>query len=269
MATSLDEAKDLRRHSPSAVRVISSARRSSSLSPTFQKNASRIRRGDIGRPCSARARYGWSGPWWSEWFYKPGGGCLFDLGVYCITSLTGLLGPAKRVDGADRRGHSRARRSTAGKSVSKPKTTRRCCSISASVLRRRHERLHDAAVSASGARSLWHDRNHPDAGRRLGPGRLRALAERGRLLAGVQGDRSGLAVDDGLRHFVECVRNGTTPLVTPEHALHVLEIMLKAQQSGREGRALEIESTFEPPTFAGAEPAEPAHLMHDRSRKHE
>src|SRR5437667_280948 len=53
--------------------------------------------GDIGKPCSARARYGWAGPSWSEWFYKPGGGCLFDLGVYCITSLTGLLGPAKRV----------------------------------------------------------------------------------------------------------------------------------------------------------------------------
>jgi len=67
------------------------------LSPTFQTIARRIRRGDIGKPCSARARYGWAGPSWTEWFYKPGGGCLFDLGVYCLTSLTGLLGPAKRV----------------------------------------------------------------------------------------------------------------------------------------------------------------------------
>jgi predicted dehydrogenase len=67
------------------------------LSPTFQTIARRIRDGDVGQPCSARARYGWAGPWWSEWFYKPGGGCLFDLGVYCLTSLTGLLGPAKRV----------------------------------------------------------------------------------------------------------------------------------------------------------------------------
>ena len=63
------------------------------LSPTFQSMSRRIRRGDIGKPCSARARYGWAGPWWSEWFYKPGGGCLFDLGIYCISSLTGLLGP--------------------------------------------------------------------------------------------------------------------------------------------------------------------------------
>ncbi len=51
------------------------------LSPTFQTMARRIRSGEIGKPCSARARYGWAGPDWSEWFYQPGGGCLFDLGV--------------------------------------------------------------------------------------------------------------------------------------------------------------------------------------------
>src|SRR5919108_3421941 len=32
------------------------------LSPTFQTIARRIRRGDIGKPCSARARYGWHRP---------------------------------------------------------------------------------------------------------------------------------------------------------------------------------------------------------------
>ena len=67
------------------------------LSPTFQTMARRIQGGEIGKPCSARARYGWAGPWWSEWFYKAGGGCLFDLGVYCITSMTGLLGPVRNV----------------------------------------------------------------------------------------------------------------------------------------------------------------------------
>ena len=67
------------------------------LSPTYQAIARRIRRGDIGKPCSARGRYGWSGPWWGEWFYRPGGGPLFDLACYNITSLTGWLGPVERV----------------------------------------------------------------------------------------------------------------------------------------------------------------------------
>src|SRR5436189_138894 len=57
----------------------------------------RMRNGGIGERCLARSRYGSAGPWWSELFYKPGGGCLFDLGVYCVNSVTGLLGPAKRV----------------------------------------------------------------------------------------------------------------------------------------------------------------------------
>ena len=45
----------------------------------------------------ARARYGWNGPSWGQWFYQPGGGPLFDLGVYNVVALTGLLGPAMRV----------------------------------------------------------------------------------------------------------------------------------------------------------------------------
>ena len=73
---------------------------------------------------------------------------------------------------------------------------------------------------------------------------------------------------DGLRHLVECIRKGERPLVTPEHALHVLEIILKAQQSGREGRALAIESTFAPPASSESMVQEAAHLMHDRTREH-
>jgi predicted dehydrogenase len=73
---------------------------------------------------------------------------------------------------------------------------------------------------------------------------------------------------DGLRHLLECIAEEKRPLVTPEHAFHVLEIMIKAQQSGREGRALAIDSTFTPPVFAEPAPAEAAHLVHDRTREH-
>ena len=71
---------------------------------------------------------------------------------------------------------------------------------------------------------------------------------------------------DGLRHAVECIENGTRPIVQPEHAYHVLEIMLKSMESGDTGRAIEIESTFTPPTFdLGLADGENAHLVHDRS----
>ena len=75
---------------------------------------------------------------------------------------------------------------------------------------------------------------------------------------------------DGLRHIVDCIHRKVRPMVTPEHALHVLEIMLKAPISSREGRAIQLETTFVPPAFAEDKPApaEPAHLVHDRTRKH-
>ena len=31
------------------------------------------------------------------WFFKPGGGPIFDMGVYAVQTLTGLLGPARRI----------------------------------------------------------------------------------------------------------------------------------------------------------------------------
>ena len=57
----------------------------------------RIKRGDIGQVLLARANYGHAGPSWGPWFYQHGGGALFDLGVYNVTSLTGFIGPVKRV----------------------------------------------------------------------------------------------------------------------------------------------------------------------------
>jgi hypothetical protein len=72
---------------------------------------------------------------------------------------------------------------------------------------------------------------------------------------------------DGLRHVVECIRNGVRLLVTPEQALHVVEIALAAQASGRDGQVKPIHSRFTPLVFADLPHSEPAHLIHDRLRR--
>jgi predicted dehydrogenase len=72
---------------------------------------------------------------------------------------------------------------------------------------------------------------------------------------------------DGLRHIVECIRQKSRPLVTPEHARHVLEIMLMAQVSGRTGQAQPVQSSFNRPEYPVPTEFEPAHLRHDRTRK--
>lgn len=47
-----------------------------------------------------------------------------------------------------------------------------------------------------------------------------------------------------IAHLADCIQQDSQPVVSGEHAVHVLEIMLKALQSAREGRSLELETTF-------------------------
>lgn len=66
-------------------------------SPQFAFMSKTLREGKLGRVAAAHAHYGHLGPTWSAFFYEKGGGSLPDLGVYNLASLTGLLGPAKSV----------------------------------------------------------------------------------------------------------------------------------------------------------------------------
>ena len=51
----------------------------------------------------------------------------------------------------------------------------------------------------------------------------------------------------GVAHLVDCVRNDTAPVNGAAHARHVLDIILTALRSAREGRALALQTTFAPP----------------------
>lgn len=237
------------------------------LSPTFQEIGARIAGGDIGSPCLARARYGWSGPWWNEWFYRPGGGCLLDLGVYCVTSLTGLLGPARRV--------------TAFTGIALPERE-----IKGRTIRVEAEDMAQVLLEfAGGALAVV------TTGFTMQQYRTPALEVYGTTgtlqMLGDDWDPEGFELfqnaagcwqvfretapdwpwTDGLRHLVESIQYGERPRLDPAHALHVLEILLKAVQSGREVRALPLESTFAPLTFS-RDPVTAAHQQHDRTREH-
>ena len=56
------------------------------------------------------------------------------------------------------------------------------------------------------------------------------------------------AVEAGARHFVRCLAGIETPVLTAEHARHVLEIILAAYASIRDGRTQELGTTFAWPT---------------------
>lgn len=236
------------------------------LSPTFQAIAGRIRRGDIGRVVSARGRYGWAGPDWSDWFYKAGGGALFDLGVYNLTSLTGWLGPVRRVS------------AMAGVAIPERVIQGRTVKVEA------EDNIHvtldfgDACLASVFAGFTLQQYR--------GPG-LELFGTEGTIyLLGDDWDPDGYEMwqnsancwqlfketapewpwTDGLRHLVECVRKGSAPVVGPDHALHVLEVMTLAQEAARDGRARLVESSFSPPRLEAAVSASVAYRVHDRTR---
>jgi predicted dehydrogenase len=238
------------------------------LSPTFQTMARRIRAGDIGKPCSARARYGWAGPSWTEWFYKPDGGCLFDLGVYCLTSLTGLLGPAQRVMAMT--GVAIPEREINGRTIKVEAEDNAqvlldfggaaFAVVTSGFTIQQYRTPALEVYGTTGTIQMLGDDWDPD-----GYELWQNSAGAWQLFKETTPDWHWT---DGLNHLVQCIQTGREPLVTPEHALHVLEIMLKAQQSGREGRALSLETTFTPPIFEPPAEPEAAHLVHDRTREH-
>ncbi len=234
------------------------------LSETYQAIWRRLHGGEVGQVLLARAMYGWAGPWWGQWFYKPGGGALFDLGVYNVTSLTGLLGPVKRV--------------TAMAGVAIPERVVEGAMMKVEAVDNAHVLLDFGnSVFAVVSTGFTIQQYRCPAIELYGTtGTIQMMgddwAPRGFELwkndVGawqVFGEPDlGWPWTDGLRHMVECIQTGKRPIVTPEHSYHVLEIMLKAQEAGRDGQAREIVSTFTPPSFADkGEAAAPAHLVHD------
>jgi predicted dehydrogenase len=238
------------------------------LSPTFQIMRDRVRAGDIGKVCLARARYGWSGPDWSDWFYRAGGGPIFDLAVYCITSLTGMLGPAKRVMAMT--GIAQPSRVVNGKriQVEVEDDAQVLLDFGGAVL----------AVITSG---FTMQKYRSPALELYGTeGTIQMLGddwapEGYELWQNSVGAWQTYYETDphwqwtaGLPHLVECIRNQEKPQITPEHAYHVLEIMLAAQISGRTGQAQEIKSTFALKSESGgAREAEAGHRIHDPRRE--
>jgi predicted dehydrogenase len=72
---------------------------------------------------------------------------------------------------------------------------------------------------------------------------------------------------DGLNHLVDCIQSGRKPLITPEHANHVLEIMIRAKESGMDGQAKTVSSTFPRIDFTEAHSGLQAYQVHDRTHQ--
>lgn len=195
-------------------------------------------------------------------FYAPGVGPVLDLAVYALHALTGLFGPAKRVQAFA--GIAIPERDVliprlAGQKITV--TTDDIVMIQLDFGENRFAQvLSSFAVPASQAPALeihgsggtislstaqWYDQAGPVD-----------LYLRDNSFLGVEGWLRGVRppnpvgaagehlIAAGPRHFVDCLSGEAEPVLTAEHAIHVLDIVMSAQCSAREGKAVELQTTF-------------------------
>src|SRR5215212_6124641 len=228
-------------------------------SPQFAFMAKTLAAGKLGRVASAHADYGHTGPGWSSFFYEKGGGSMPDLMVYNITSLTGLLGPAKAV--------------VAMTSVVTPTRT--------------IDRKGKVMVTAEDNAMLLLDHgqgviSHIQSGfNYFNPHGHEGSSETRHTISivgstgfmGMVGydwaplgvdiatkdspkmerrvtDAQGYVWQQGAALAAECLATGKELLVTPEHALHVLEIITTARKSSATGKRIKLTSTFKWPIIS-------------------
>ncbi len=228
-------------------------------SPQFEFMAKTLADKKLGVVSAAHATYGWAGPNWAEFFYAEGGGSMPDLGVYNLTTLTGLLGPAKSVV-AMTSVVTPVRKMASGKEM------KVVAEDNAMVLMEHaggaishmqcgfnyfspHE--HDdpnqslltvALTGTTGVMSL--------AGYDWAPKHVQLATADAPKPKAFATDAKGYVWEQGASVVAECLATGKEPRFTPEHALHVVEIMTAARQSQKEGRRVALRSTFKWPVIA-------------------
>lgn len=224
---------------------------SSPISPAFQSMAKVLSSGALGRVSVAHGIFGWNGPSWpgSAWFYQKGGGSLFDLGVYNLTLLTGLLGPTQSVV------------AMAGTVIGERVIDAQTIPVEADdntalildhgnavysvvqtgfVYAAQRDDWTIQIIGTAGAMTMggyaWGPR---DVSIYIGD-QMKAPGQWETVWQGPD----GYVWQGGATYIAECLANGEKPLLSGEHAVHVLEVMLAALQAAKTGSRVQISSTF-------------------------
>jgi len=218
------------------------------LLSAYQRAKTWIDAGEIGRVCFAHALGAHGGPArWDEytsdpaWFYKPGGGPLFDLGVYPVQILTHYLGPARRV--------------IAFSGLCLPELVMTPERVRGQKLQVQVDDTTPLILEFGNATFATVDVSYNVLSSRMpamqffgSAGSLTApqfLGDEDWQIETVPPNRyDGLGLAGGFIHWLDCIHEGKQPINNGRHGQHVLEILLAAQESARTGQAVELCTTF-------------------------
>ncbi len=228
-------------------------------SPQFAFMAKQLAAGKLGRVAAAHADYGHEGPNWSAFFYEKGGGSLPDLAVYNLTTLTGLLGPVQRVSAMlsivtperDIREKGRIKVTEEDNAMVLLDHGKGIISHVQSGFNYFNPHGHDGSKETRHTISIVGSAGFMGlVGYDWAPlGVDFATHDQPKLERHVT-DAQGYVWQQGAALAAECLVTGKELLATPEHALHVLEIITAARESSANGRRITLDSTFKWPVVS-------------------
>jgi len=186
-----------------------------------------------------------------QFYYQPGGGPLFDMGPYYLTMLVNCLGPVKRISGVCGKGY--AERTITSEPLAGTVIPVECETHIVSTL----EFVSGAMGSLTMSFDVW---KHGFPGLQIyGTEGTLDLGDPNTFNNPVKVSKRGAdweeipaRYEDGMRgaglsDMLDAITVGRPHRASGELALHVLDIMQSAIEAGREGRAIELQTTCERP----------------------
>ncbi len=187
------------------------------------------------------------------WYWrKPGGGPLYDMTVYGLHTLTGILGPAKRVTGMS--GVLIPEREFKGQkySVDADDNSFAILDFGGSTF----SFVYGAAVGGLAGdfgRPTFFGTKGSIVGGTMNGEPIRFSGDddglshfvRGRHITGPHRQMEEAHVFEDIMQLVDYVANGTLPIASAEHAAHVVEIVEGIYAAAETGRTQTLTTTFE------------------------
>lgn len=179
-----------------------------------------------------------------EWYYKkPGGGPLYDVTVYALHNMTGILGPAKRIT------------SLSGIGIPEHlfKDQRIINEMDDSTMHLidfGNSFFSVVYTTISGTITGWIPNVYGTKGSiidtKFGEMELKRPDDRQPHVTEAHAQMEESHVFEDMMQLVDWVRDGIPSIVTAEHARHVIDIIESGYRAAETGRTQELRTSFEP-----------------------
>lgn len=226
--------------------------------------------GELGKMCFARVHGSHEGAslhgrfYDNAWYHKKdqGGGPLFDTGVYALHTVTGVLGPAKRVVAFSSLCRPDRYVGFVWQEDFQPYTMRIDADDNVLLMLDWGDGAFaqiDSSHCMLASQGPWAEfygtkgvvvSGAGEAPRNEGVPPMQVYQEdvkfgkRGWFKIYPDRGEKRWSIEKGVEHVIDCIREGRKPLNSGEHARHVVEIIEKAQESAKTGAVLPLSSTF-------------------------